>query len=144
MAEKVIKYKCEHCGELFDSEQRCISHEDRHTKIHKANEMLNGGCSLKEIQDVLKIWGELPKYLENVNKDNCFAISYWQCCDKPAYTIKSVNFSGKLYLAGCGSWSGYYGGYLPINSYVLSDPRPKEELFYDERFKKSYGCRFLI
>lgn len=83
--EKVIRYKCSDCGDLFDSEESCLKHEDRHKRINKANEMLNNGHTLQEIQDACNIWYSIPEHLKNVNKDNCFIISYWQCCDKPAY-----------------------------------------------------------
>ena len=53
IVEKVIKYKCSDCGELFDSEERCLEHEDRHERINKANGMLNDGHTLQEIQKII-------------------------------------------------------------------------------------------
>jgi len=41
--EKVIKYKCSECGELFDEPEIALAHEIRHERIEKANEMLNEG-----------------------------------------------------------------------------------------------------
>ena len=58
--------------------------------------MLKEGCTLKQINDECKIWNSVPEHLENVNKDNCFKISYWQCCDKPAYQIVQIYFDGKV------------------------------------------------
>ena len=52
--------------------------------------MLDNGCTLQEIQDSCNIWYSVPEHLKNVNKDNCFTISWWQCCDKPAYQIKYI------------------------------------------------------
>jgi len=74
------------------------------------------------------------EHLENINKDNCFKISYWQCCDKPAYRITRICFDGRVDVRGCGSWSGYYGDHLKLSSTDLMNPRPKEELFVDSRY----------
>ena len=41
--EKVIRYMCDYCGELFSSEELCLEHEESHRKSEKANEMLSGG-----------------------------------------------------------------------------------------------------
>lgn len=132
--EKVIKYRCSECGELFDTPEKALAHEIRHERIKKANEMLNERCTLKQINDECEIWGSVPEHLKNVNKDNCFKISYWQCCDKPAYRITNIFFDGKVNVRGCGSWNGYYGSPLRLDSSNLKNPRPKEELFIDSRY----------
>lgn len=132
--KKVIKYKCDHCSDLFDSEELCLKHENRHRRINKANQMLDEGYTFKQIQDECNIWYEIPKHLENVNKDNCFIISWWQCCNKPAYRIDTINMNGEVRVWGCGSWSGYYGNYVQLTSHELKNPRPKEELFVDKRY----------
>lgn len=137
--EKVIRYKCDYCGELFSLEEWCLKHEESHRKSEKANEMLNGGKTLEKINNECHLWSEVPDYLKNVTKDNCFVISYWQCCDKPTYKIVSITHKGKLRLFGCGSWSGYYGSELDINNNILQNPRPKEELFVDPRYEELYG-----
>lgn len=31
--EKVIKYKCDECGELFDTPEMALAHEIRHERI---------------------------------------------------------------------------------------------------------------
>ena len=132
--EKVIRYKCSECGELFDIPENALACEVRHKRIEKANDMLNEGYTLKQINDKCEIWGSVPEYLDNVNKDNCFKISYWQCCDKPAYQIVGIYFDGKVNVRGCGSWNGYYGNSLRLDSRDLKDPRSKEELFVDSRY----------
>lgn len=73
--EKVIKYRCSECGELFDTPEKALAHEIRHERIEKANEMLNEGYTLKQINDECEIWRSVPEHLKNVNKDNCFKIS---------------------------------------------------------------------
>ena len=132
--EKVIKYRCSECGDLFDTPGMALVHEERHKRVEKANEMLNEGYTLKQINEECKIWDFVPGHLEDVNKDNCFKISYWQCCDKPAYQITYIYFDEKVNVVGCGSWCGYYGDRLRLNSSDLKDPRPKEELFVDKRY----------
>lgn len=66
--EKVIKYRCLECGELFDTPEKALAHEIRHERIKKANEMLNEGYTLKQINDECEIWYFVPKHLENVNR----------------------------------------------------------------------------
>lgn len=132
--EKVIRYKCEHCGDLFYKEEECIKHEQKHKDIKLANEMLRDGKTLSEINSKFSIWNYLPEKLIDVTKDSCFTIPHWQCCEKPAYKITGIEFGGKLSLFGCGSWNGYYGSSVSINGTNLLDPRPKEEWFVDHRY----------
>ena len=33
--EKVIRYKCDYCGELFSSEEWCLEHENAHKRSEK-------------------------------------------------------------------------------------------------------------
>ena len=101
--EKVIRYMCDYCGELFGSEELCLEHEESHRKSEKANEMLSDGKTLEEINNECHFWSEVPDYLKNVTKDNCFVIRHWQCCDKPAYRIVSITHQRRLRLSGCGS-----------------------------------------
>lgn len=136
--EKVIKYKCLYCGDLFNSEEECISHENRHKRIEKANKMLDEGYTLQEIQDSCDIWYSIPEHLKNVNKDNCFTIPWWQCCDKPAYQIDYIYMDGKVRVWGCGSWNGYYGNAISLNSNDLRNIHGKEELFIDKRYVSKY------
>ena len=136
--KQVIKYQCEYCGELFNTEASCFEHEDKHEKINRANQMLKNGCSIKEIQNKCNIWYSIPEHLESVNTYNCFVVSHWQCCNKPAYRIVNINIDGSVQLWGCGSWNGYYGGDVRLNSLCLKNPHPKEELFIDERYSSRW------
>lgn len=133
--EKVIKYRCNFCGDLFDSRMKCLEHEDRHGKIRLANEMFKEGHSLKEIQDKCNIWSSVPEYLEDVTKDNCFVVEFWQCCDKPAYHISYICFDGKVVLGGFGSDTGYFGHEVDLSFRYLQKPRPKEELFVSSKWR---------
>ena len=49
--EKVIRYKCDYCGELFGSEEWCLEHEKAHKRSEKANEMLDEGKTLEGINN---------------------------------------------------------------------------------------------
>ena len=134
--KKVTVYKCDCCGKKFESESMCLEHEDKYVRTDKANKMLKSGCTLKEIQEECNIWHKLPEYLENVTKDSCFKIPYWQCCNKPAYQIIHIDIYGNVNVRGCGSWTGYYGEYINITSRDLKNPRPEEELFVDKRYEE--------
>jgi hypothetical protein len=137
--KEVIRYQCEYCGDLFSTKEFCLEHEDKHDRIIKANQMLKSGFSLGRIQRECNIWRSVPEHLQKVNTENCFVISYWQCCDKPAYRIVEIDMSGKVRLWGCGSWSGYYGRLVGLNDFHLNNPHPKEELFVDKRYKEMSG-----
>lgn len=50
--------------------------------------------TLKKVNEECKIWSELPEYLEEVTEENCFVISHWQCCEKPAYQIQESQLLG--------------------------------------------------
>lgn len=132
--EKVIKYRCSECGELFATPEEALACEARHRRIKKANVMLRHGYILKQINDKCEIWDSVPKHLENVNKDNCFKISYWQCCQHLACRITRICFDGEVHVSSCGSWNGYYSDHLKLSSSDLMNPRPKEELFIDSRY----------
>lgn len=132
--EKVIKYKCSECSDLFNTKEECLEHEDRHKRIDQANKMLKAGCTLQEIQDMCHIWYSIPEHLKEVNKDNCFKMPHWQCCEKPAYQIHYICMDGRVDVSGCGSWAGWYGNYLSLNDNNLRCVFPKEELFIDSRY----------
>lgn len=136
--KQVIKYQCEYCGSLFNVKEICFEHEDKHERIDKANRMLRNGHTLMEIQNECNIWYSFPEHLKDVTTDNCFVVSYWQCCDKPAYRIVEIDMCGRVRLWGCGSWNGYYGDLVELNSSYLKKPHPKEELFIDKRYNKAW------
>lgn len=134
--EKIIVYKCDYCGKLIDTQEECAKHEQRHRNVEGANEMLRSGATLEDINQRYGIWYSVPEHLKNVTKDHCFTISYWQCCDKPAYTIKGIDMDGRLYVFGIGSWSGGYGCEVPIDSTNLKEVHSPDELFVDSRYGK--------
>lgn len=125
-------FVCERCGEAFSYESYALQCEEIHEKERLANELLNAGETLEVINDACGFNWKLRDDLKATTKDNCFVISYWQCCDKPAYRITSINGYGTLCLYGCGSWSGYYGNEVDISRLPLA--HTKEELFVDKRY----------
>ena len=127
--EKVTVYTCSYCGEYFYFPEDCLKHEQRHKNFNDANKMFKSGSTLGKINQKYSLWDNLPEYLENVTKDNCFKISYWQCCKKPAYQIKRICFDGELCIDGIASWSGYYESYLSINDNHLKEVYSPEELY---------------
>ena len=41
---------------------------------------------------------------------------------------------GTVRVWGCGSWDGYYGNPVSLNSSDLKNPHSKDELFVDKRY----------
>lgn len=120
-------YICEVCGRAFDHESGALDCEKIHKLEEQATNLLKDGKTLEEINEICNFKWKLRDDLKQVTKDNCFIISWWQCCGKPAYRITQINGWGVPYLSGKGGWSGYYGGYVKV--YQLPDPHPKEDLF---------------
>lgn len=136
--EKVTMYRCEYCGNLFDTAELSAKHEQRHRNIDGANEMLREGATLEQINQRYKIWSNVPDHLKEATKDNCFRISYWQCCNKPAYTMREIKMDGRIRLFGCGSWNGYYGSDVRIDSTDLKDIHQPDELFIAPRYESRW------
>ena len=137
--KKVEIYKCDYCGEIFNTAEEIAKHEQRHRDIDNANKMFQKGATLEQINQRCYIWGKVPDHLKEATKDNCFVISYWQCCNEPAYTIREIEMDGRLRVFGCGSWSGYYGGSVRIDSADLKNIHQPEELFIDPRYETRWG-----
>lgn len=133
---KIIQYKCDYCGDCFDSDKTCQTHEEMHKRVIRARQMLENGCTLSQINKECNIWRRIPENLKDVTKDHCFTISYWQCCDQPAYQIIDIDINGRLYLSGCGSWVGYYGAWVSIDSNNLRYVHDSGKLFVDPRYKQ--------
>ena len=122
-------FKCEICGASFDRERLALTCEFNHKKERLANKLLEDGYSLDFINWQCGFNWNLSEEMKKVTKDNCFIISHWQCCEKPAYQIVEINYQGNVYLYGIGSWMGGYGGWKSINDYQLKKPYSKEQLY---------------
>lgn len=134
MEVKVLEaYKCPHCYEIYQDRHRadnCLYH---HLKEVCINNDFQRGMSLYSINYTYAMHWQLSKAQEAITKDNCFVISYLQCCDHPAYQISHIDAYGRIKVSGCGSWSGYYSSIVALD--CLSEPMPLEKLYVDPRFK---------
>ena len=134
MTEEVKSYKCNWCGKLYNKQTDADMCALKHAKHNLANSLLRAGSSLESIEYWCRFDWELKDEQKSITKDNSFIISHWQCCDKPAYQITTIDENGILFLSGCGSWNGYYGANISINR--LPSPHSKEELFIDKRYNR--------
>ncbi len=134
----VQRYECPVCHELESNEYSITPHLLGHAIDERISRLWKQGKTLKEIDDLYHIFCSVTpdnptsydNFLEchhNVTKDNCFKISYLQCCDLPAYQIVEITHTGKLKVWGIGGWNGGYGQYESLGA--LRDPRPKSELY---------------
>ena len=126
-------YKCPDCNEPYDTYNRAARCAYEHAKETAINaDFDSGSYSLGTIWSIYGIGKELPDELKNITKDNCFVVSYLQCCDYPAYQITHISHYGDITVSGDGSWSGGYSSKVGFHN--LKDPRPKEELWkYSEK-----------
>lgn len=136
----VQKFECSLCGNL-------LSMENEFTKMHhlldhaiddRVSELWEAGKTLKEIDDLYHIFCSIlpdhpdsyDSFLEchhNITKDNCFVISYLQCCDYPAYRISDITHSGGIRVYGVGGWSGGYASKVSLGN--LRKPLPPGKLY---------------
>ena len=131
MTEEVTSYKCNWCGKLHERKSDADKCAFDHARGNYATSLLREGYPLRHINFFCRFGWKLSKEREDITQDNCFIVSHWQCCEKPAYRITSINPNGTLELSGKGSWSGYYGNSVSIDR--LPKPHPKEDLFIDAR-----------
>lgn len=125
--EQITAYKCSSCKYTHDREVDALQCEFKHARCKYANVLLNNGGTLSTINYWCGFNWKLSKEQESITKESCFIISYWQCCEKPAYQIRRITESGYIYVSGKGGWSGYYGKEMSIDQ--LPKPYPKEELY---------------
>lgn len=128
---KQIMYKCPDCYEAFDNEREADLCLFEHVKERCINHDFQKGFDLEYIKNTYSIFWKLDENQKKITKDNCFTISYLQCCDYPAYKIKHISAKGKFKVGGIGSWSGYYSSQVGLDCF--KNPRPKEELFIYKR-----------
>lgn len=125
--EEVITYKCGVCKHTYDSEIDALQCEFRHVRCTYANVLLDKGYELSSINYLCSFNWTLSKEQENITKDNCFIISHWQCCEKPAYQIQAITEYGDVYVHGKGGYGGSYGNDVGVSK--LPKPYPKEDLY---------------
>ncbi len=132
----VQRYQCPRCNKLYEAGEYFIEeHLLDHAIEDRINELFQAGKTLKEINDLYHIFdaytleayeGFKPCHY-NITKDNCFKISYLQCCDFPAYKIIHLHRWMKLDVWGNGGWSGGYRDTVSLAD--LANPRPLSELY---------------
>ena len=127
--EEIKAYKCGVCKHTYDREQEVLECEFKHARYNYANILLNKGYTLSSINYLCGFNWQLIKEQEDITKDNCFVISHWQGCNKPAYQIRRIEENGYVYVRGKGGWSGYYGSDIKVDQYYLKKPYPKEDLY---------------
>jgi len=141
----VQRYQCPYCHQLEDSEWGITHHLMGHAIDSRITRLWEQGKTLKEIDNLYHIFHSVypdrpesyDSFLEchhNINKDNCFTISYLQCCDYPAYQICSINHDGIIEVWGIGGWSGGYRSRISLG--CLRNPQPKEELYIYKSFRE--------
>lgn len=130
--ETIEAYKCKICGQIYNNKIDAYRCEFKHSQLAYANCLLKSGYGLDYINYCCGFRWNLTSEQKGITQDNCFIISHWQCCEKPAYKITSIEEGGYLRLCGCGSWDGYYGNSVKPDR--LPQPHPKEELFIDSRY----------
>lgn len=134
----VSRYQCSICRGLEDNEWSITHHLLGHAIDERLKQLWQQGKTLKEIDDLYHVfcsvypdhpesYGSFLECHHNINKDNCFTISYLQCCDYPAYRITQINHAGRITVWGIGGWSGGYGGQESLG--VLRDPQPASSLY---------------
>jgi len=126
-------WKCPSCESAFDSTREADHCLYNHVKERCINHDFGYGCSLDYINRIYGLGWTLTEKQKNITKDNCFKISYLQCCEKPAYRITHISYHGSIKVYGVGSWSGGYGSVVRLDS--LEDPRPPKELFIATKSK---------
>ncbi len=141
----VERYQCPECHKLEDCEYNITEHLLGHAIDERISQLWKQGKTLKEIDDLYHVFqGIIPdrpesygSFLEchhDITKDNCFKISYLQCCDYPAYRIIEVTHDGLLKVWGIGGWSGGYSDYESLG--CLREPRPLSELYVYKTLKE--------
>jgi len=122
-------FKCSECNKSHDSYHQATRCFYEHAKEVALNADFQSGQYT--LGSIWAIYGgfmkELPDELKNITKDNCFVVSYLQCCDSPAYQITHISGRGDITVGGDGSWNGYYSSTVGFHN--LKDPRPLSELW---------------
>lgn len=125
--KEITMYECGYCQEEHRRKEDAMCCEFRDIRRKYANMLLELGYELDHIEYCCHFGWSLREELKKVNKDSCFIISWWQCCDKPAYRILEINKDGSLVVGGKGSWSGMYSSAIQVEK--LGTPYPKEDLY---------------
>lgn len=120
-------------GEMFYSEEQCLTHEKALADVKLANQMLKDGRNLFDV--LTTAGGDFPStkslseedkaILQSMTKDTGVIIEYWQCSDKPAYKAISIPYPTRGYAGNwvqmhgdVGRWSGSYGNKVSVKDLI--------------------------
>lgn len=121
-------YLCPECNEPYsdvDRAERCLAVHIKGQGIRE--DFFENGMTLGQVWDKYSIGIDMPDECKDISKDNCFVVSYLQCCDYPAYQITDISPYGEIEVCGDGSWNGGYCSKVGFHN--LKDPRPLKELW---------------
>lgn len=118
-------FECPICGNRHTTEKLADICIYNHVKERCMNHEWNDGMTLGRINANYGVWLELPEYLENVTKDNCFVISYLQCSDEPIYKISEIKYNGAIHVWGRNKWKDSYSSRVSYET--LKNPLPPED-----------------
>jgi hypothetical protein len=142
----VERYQCPLCRGLEDNKWSITRHLLGHAIDKRIEQLWEQGATLKRIDDLYHVFCAVypnhpesyDSFLEchhNITKDNCFTISYLQCCDYPAYRITKIDHAGKITVWGIGRWDGGYECQESLG--CLRNPKPTNELYvYKSKYKQ--------
>ena len=91
MTKEVLSYECNWCGKLYDNKLDADECAFIHAKTNYANSLLDSGRTLRSINYLCGFRWKLTQEQEEITNENCFVISHWQCCEKPAYQIGQIS-----------------------------------------------------
>ena len=126
--KEVQMFECAYCYEPFRNERDALQCEFRDVRCSYANRLFKDGWNLRQIKCECGFHWTLSPEQEEITTESCFVISWWQCCNKPAYKITEITKQGGFELFGRGGWRGGYRSTVSDVS-KLGKPHPKEELF---------------
>ena len=134
---EIKAFKCGNCQKIYETKEMAEWCADYHIREDDICEMWEGGCCLGDIEEKYHLWHKLADVHTGITKDNCFKISYLQCCDYPAYQVHFISAGGEIRVSGEGGWSGYYASKVDLHS--LDNPRPEEELWKYSEYRKAFN-----
>lgn len=101
----------------FRTPEDAQQYVDRMTKVEAADQVLLAGGTLGDACAILGI--DCPERIAKVTQRTGFKIPHLQCSELYAYSVRSFEEDGRVYVGGHGQWSGHYG--QPMNLERLAE-----------------------
>ena len=115
-------------GKYFDSDEKCLEHDQHYDDLKAANDMFNNGATLFSALECANktnpFWcagldSKDEMVLMSITKNTKFAVPHWQCSDNAGYTPSNISIDNKVFLYGnVGAWSGPYGSMVTLKDLV--------------------------